>query len=888
MKNVFTRLTAKTLKANRTRTTVTIIGILLATAMLTAVTTFISSLQGFMVENFIAENGDWFAEALQIPEEKLQELQQDKDVTKQVSWQELGYALTGLGKSEEPGILPYYHVVGIDDAFAEAMPVKVTEGRLPENDSEILLSESVKNAMESTGQEPVAIGSTMTLELGYRMWDGMRLDENNPLMYAGENSDTGVLTESLDIRETRTYTVVGYMENPAYTYSNVSMFCFTRKTAEPAPDSLYTSFFKIKKSGDIYDFVNDHLSDYGVTYNSELLRLQGVSTNRAFMQLIYGMSVILILLIMVGGVSLVYNSFAISVSDRTKQFGLLASVGATPRQLRGMVFREALILSSMGIPLGILSGIAGIGVTLHLTAGAFQYLYDGNVAMRVHVSLPALGIAAGTALATVLISAWIPARRAAKIPPMEAIKMSRDIRLSRREIRRTAKKGRLSQKLFGLPALIANRHFSREKRQYRATVLSLFISIVLFVSASSYSSYLKKSLFDVKSVPEYDVSVYGVRDPLLQKELENLDGVQKSLYARDCYPDFLVKPEQLSDAYLAKMGEMQTDENGYLHLYGEVLVLSDADYESWLLVFGIPVPEEKENEPVSILLGANQVRTYNSASSRYEVIEALKQDADSLRMSFTDYEAWSAAQEELGEEPVDNREDYQITVQAQIAGYVPDAPMNLLAGMTGFGVILSESQMKALVGDRADSCLPRSSVYLKATNYQQVAEEAQELIDQDKSGTYMMVDNVTESTLGMKRMLTTVDVFAYGFIALISLIAAANVFNTISTGFLLRRREFAVLSSVGMTPKEMSRMLSYECILYGTKSLLYGLPVSLLVTYGIYRVVRESVETNFYIPVTSLCIVIISVFLVVFSTMLYAKSKLRKANIIDSIRQENL
>ena len=140
----------------------------------------------------------------------------------------------------------------------------------------------------------------------------------------------------------------------------------------------------------------------------------------------------------------------------------------------------------------------------------------------------------------------------------------------------------------------------------------------------------------------------------------------------------------------------------------------------------------------------------------------------------------------------------------------------------------------------------------------------------------------------MKSMLMTVDIFAYGFIALISLIAAANVFNTISTGFLLRRREFAVLSSVGMTPKEMNRMLSYECVLYGLKALFYGLPVSLLVTWVIYRVVGSGMDTEFYVPAASIVVVIASVFLVVFSTMLYAKSKLRKANIIDSIRQESL
>ena len=137
-------------------------------------------------------------------------------------------------------------------------------------------------------------------------------------------------------------------------------------------------------------------------------------------------------------------------------------------------------------------------------------------------------------------------------------------------------------------------------------------------------------------------------------------------------------------------------------------------------------------------------------------------------------------------------------------------------------------------------------------------------------------------------MLLTVDIFAYGFIILISLIAAANVFNTISTAFLLRRREFAVLSSVGMTPGEMNRMLSYECLLYGVRALRYGLPVSVLVTWAIYRVAAGSMDTSFVIPVSSIVIVIVSVFLVVFSSMLYARSRMGKENLIDRIRQESL
>ena len=192
-------------------------------------------------------------------------------------------------------------------------------------------------------------------------------------------------------------------------------------------------------------------------------------------------------------------------------------------------------------------------------------------------------------------------------------------------------------------------------------------------------------------------------------------------------------------------------------------------------------------------------------------------------------------------------------------------------------MVVSKSQLASILGEKLESCLPRGCVYLKAANHQKVAEELNKLIETVDTEEYLYVNDAAQELRGMKSMLMTVDIFAYGFIALISLIAAANVFNTISTGFLL-----------GMTPREMNRMLSYECLLYGLKALLYGLPVSLLVTWAIYRVVGASMDMEFYVPAASIVIVIVSVFLVVFSTMLYAKSKLRKANIIDSIRQESL
>lgn len=109
--------------------------------------------------------------------------------------------------------------------------------------------------------------------------------------------------------------------------------------------------------------------------------------------------------------------------------------------------------------------------------------------------------------------------------------------------------------------------------------------------------------------------------------------------------------------------------------------------------------------------------------------------------------------------------------------------MNLFAGDMGLGMVVSKSQLASILGEKLESCLPRGCVYLKAANHQKVAEELNKLIETVDTEEYLYVNDAAQELRGMKSMLMTVDIFAYGFIALISLIAAANVFNTISTAF---------------------------------------------------------------------------------------------------------
>ena len=133
-----------------------------------------------------------------------------------------------------------------------------------------------------------------------------------------------------------------------------------------------------------------------------------------------------------------------------------------------------------------------------------------------------------------------------------------------------------------------------------------------------------------------------------------------------------------------------------------------------------------------------------------------------------------------------------------------------------------------------------------------------------------------------------IDIFTWVFVFMISLIAVANVFNTISTGIRLRRRELAMLRSVGMSDKGFNRMMRFECAFYGMRTLFVGIPISLFLSWLIHTVIISVEERDmaFTLPWGALGFSIFEVFGIVFITMAYATGKIRKENIIDALRDE--
>ena len=150
------------------------------------------------------------------------------------------------------------------------------------------------------------------------------------------------------------------------------------------------------------------------------------------------------------------------------------------------------------------------------------------------------------------------------------------------------------------------------------------------------------------------------------------------------------------------------------------------------------------------------------------------------------------------------------------------------------------------------------------------------------------VTNIYENVKSDRDMVTVIMVFAYGFITLIALIAVANIFNTVSTGIILRRKEFAMLKSVGMTDRGVVKILSLESLMSGIKSLVIGLPISAVVCVLIHLAISRGFETPFVVPWASIIGAVAGVFAVTFISMLYAANRLKNENILDSIRDENI
>ena len=852
--NIFNKVTLQSLKKSRTRTIVTIIGVVLSAAMITAVATFAVSLQNYLVNSSAVKYGSWHVEFLDVDSAFVQERSQDKGVKNTAAIENIGYAV--LSDGEHPDT-PYLYVTCFNEKAFEDLPINMISGRLPQNSSEVLIPAH----LSANGGINYAVGDTISLSIGDRVDGNGKLTQHIPYNAEAE--------ETLVPKAEKTYTVVGICERPSFEEATSPGYTLIT-AADPADQAdSFNVFVTLDNPREVQRYAKDKAGGYSTIFNDYVLRFMGLSDDTLFNTLLYSVGSILVVLIMLGSVFLIYNAFNISLNERTRQFGILASVGATSKQLRDSVLFEGVCIGAVGIPIGLAVGIGSITLVISLIAGNFKNILSTDVPLLLTISVPALIASAVISMITILISAYIPARKAARRPVLESIRQTNEVRIESKAVKTSG----FAQRAYGLEGMLALKNFKRNKKRYRSIVLSLTLSVVLFVSANAFGETLKQAARQSVVDSDYDIcfTTQNMDESdlfRLYDKLKAVDGVYESSYQAVSTYSCAARASDFSERYREALGLTSPDETVDLPL--DIQFVEDRVYLEFIKDLGLPADEYTgQNAKMTAVAKAKGESEQAGKSSLYNLF-------DHSSMNFTVM-------------PGSGNGTPEGSGKAVSLTFVDTIPVDTLPRQSSSVkdatfMIVAPYQLKSSFEPGGDAV---TGLTFRSENSAQSVAEMKKMIQSEGITSNYNLYNANEIFEQNRNIVFVVDVFTYVFVFMISLIATANVFNTISTNIKLRRREFAMLRSVGMSDRDFNKMMNFECAFFGMKTLLFGVPIAVLFSWLIYKgMVAGGAEIGFIFPWASLIISVLGVFFLVFITMLYATRSIKKENIIDALRDD--
>ena len=847
--SILNRLTIKNLRLNKKRTIVTIIGIILSTALMVGIGLLFSSFQDLMIRDTIGYSGKYEAKYNDVDLIKLNDIK-NKNFTYFYE-KPIGFSKTQSSNEYKP----YMYITSVNREYFDEL--KLIEGDIPKNENEIVIS----NHVITNGGLDYKVGDIVTFTYGSRNIDGNITLANSELVDG----------EFLTNEGTHTYKIVGIVDRS--NFENYSASGYTAFTVDVNSDNgnvnLYVMFNKnkniIKQSEELAKELN---YNGDINYNSTLLALYGESTYGNVMSSMGGMMIIMLSLVSIGCIIVIYNSFAISVMERKREFGLLSSIGATKKQIKKSVFYEALVVGVIGIILGILGAYIGIGTVILI----INNLISDMLEYKLHLVTNLLFIIIPVIFMIIVIgvSVFIPSRRASKVSPIEAIRQNDDIKINKKKIRTS----KLVLKLFGIEGEIALKNIKRNKKKYRVTIVSLFISIVLFISFSSYMNYTLNTASSVMGEVPYDYQISYFGDDNNKEALDKINEIVKSSDVKE-YVSYsvgnlsIIGDYTYSDEYLDFYKSAYGDDGikalnnlKYQSIY--ILVLDDNSYNKYKKLIGL------DKDSVILLNRFKGVSYGNNKRVNYD-IPVINNGNINIKICNFD----------------DNDEDVDTTK------YCNKNIDNIFVTNKSFDLIEEFSYMddfKLIVNKKLyDSILDGGTDFTQfniiSDNTNNIDKLTKEL-DKYSNVNYI---NIKESMKQANNLILVVKILMYGFISLVTLIGVTSVFNTISTSMALRKREFAILRSIGLTRGGFNKMLFFESLFFGMKSLIFALPVSIGVTILIHYSLSDMMSiSTIIIPWKAIIISIVSVFIIVLLTMMYSSSKIKKHNIIEQIREENI
>lgn len=854
--NIFHKVTLESMKKSRTRTLVTIIGVALSAAMITGVVTFGVSLLDYLARGASIKYGSWQVAFPNVTAQFASEMAQNEEVSQSVAYENIGYAKLEGSKNPDK---PYLFIAGIKEEDPKMLPVRLLAGRMPENSQEVVLSGSVLH----NGGVKVSVGDTLKLEVGQRMSGSQMLSQNEAYRYE---------KEKLVATKSQSYKVVGISQRMGFENYMAPGYTILTKTDGSTMQDQVSLFVTLKNPHHLTRYLKGTAGQEAHYINDNVLRFMGLAEDHLFNTLLYSVGGVVVLIIMVGSIFLIYNSFNISLNERMHQFGILASVGATEKQLRNAVLFEGGCIGMIGIPIGILLGIGCIDLVMEILSKNFsQIMYEG---VTIHLVLSMLAIIAAAIISyvTILISAYIPAKKAASMPVMDCIRQTTEVKLSARKVKTSS----WMQKLYGLEGTLALKNFKRNKKRYRSVVLSLVFSMVLFISVNTFVIYLKQESGKAAVFTTYDIGIdtSNMSDQEmigLYEKLKDTKDVYESGYSTLLEEQGLVAGNDLTDAYWSVSGQKKTEEMVKLPM--EIQFLEEQSYLKIIEGLGLDPAEYESGQGKAIAVA--------KIDDNSKGIKEISDFRDLMQFDQIDFTLLPQKK---------NDSDQGETIKLSIVEAVPPdtlPPVRNPRRDLCILKILAPYSMKDAWGLGGDEILAKGLTFSSKHPTLSTKQMEETIVGLGITKDYQIYNN-SQLMDESRNYIFIANVFSYTFSGMISLIAVANVFNTISTNIKLRRRELAMLRSVGMGDKDFQKMMNFECFFYGARALGIGLPLSILAILFIYKqMCLGGIEKlEFRWPWVSILISVVGVMLIVFVTMLYAISQLKKENIIEALRDD--
>lgn len=949
--NLMKTLTLKNLKLNRKRTIVTIVGIILATALLSALVTLVSSFQYSMIEYQKQKGGDFHVKFSNVKMSELSEFKNNRNIESTFETMGMGFAKLDGCKNEDK---PYAYVMATDEAGFERGCFKLIEGRMAKNEDEIVIPRHLK----TNGRIDIKVGDEITLDVGKRY-------DSNTEGVISENCAYENEAETLTDTVTKHYKVVGIMERPGYGMEDYSAAGYTfvtysdelaaidngTKSEASEADTTLTVYSRYTKkalrnkdavTADIIG-VDEKLfakannssvemsaeesdrflkemenAKYDIYMNGYLISYECVFPIDGTFKALFTVATVVALIIILTSVYCIKNSFNISITEKIRQYGMLASVGATRRQIKSSVKTEAAMLGVVGIPVGTMSGILAslilVKVVNALSAGWL------NFALSFHTSLPVLILAVILSIATIYFSATGSARRAAKVTPLEAIRNTKEIKIKSAKLKTPAIIGRI----WGIGGVISYKNIKRNNKKYRTTVTSIVICSVTFIVISYFMSMAFSRVGMSYASTDYNIGINMSYKKDIHIDIEKLSKLVSGIEGVDDYLvgagyDFDVTKPKYTKEYGEYCRQVYDNSEDVSQMF-LITVLDDKSYDKYASDAGI-----KNAAAGAILVNKGTFDVYNENSLKYvkKEMELYKYKAgDTIECGYNVYDD-ASSDDNAVESDTESSTDDNNAVEGDTesgtednSGYVDEETINngvrktldvTIAGVTdkvpigyksySYATLLFMNQkgFESLWADGKSNELKQRYVSYSAYVVAENADEYQDTFEKETEGNpeysqiSFSVSNLDKQMRDEKSLFTLLGVFAYGLIVVIALIGITNIINTLSTGMELRSREFATLRSIGMTDKQFVGMVRLESVFISVKALVIGVPLGILISYLLCVMMNRMDDAIIYEPpykAIILCIVV--VIMLIYAIMKLSMTKLRHNNIIETIKNENL